>query len=99
MADSQAVEFRHGAETRKQRIYRLSQARMRSMQDAHGAYGIDGVTCRACRFLLRVRPHGAEGPSFLKCQKYGISQGQDTDWRAGWPACGKFEVNPAKETK
>jgi hypothetical protein len=49
--------------------------------------GPEGTTCRDCVYLIRVRP-GAN--SFLKCEKYGISGSDASDWRAKWPACGAY---------
>lgn len=48
-----------------------------------------GERCAQCCHL--VRKHGDHAGYFLKCEEAGITASAATDWRAGWPACGKWE--------
>jgi hypothetical protein len=70
---------------------RLEGRRVLSMQQRHGR-GAEGVTCRDCVHLVHVGHRG-----YLKCELYGISQSEASDWRAKWPACGAFTAPPAVE--
>lgn len=47
----------------------------------------DEQTCGQCALLLR-RKSGKR--TYLKCTLNRQSAGAATDWRASWPACGKF---------
>jgi hypothetical protein len=47
----------------------------------------DGRTCRHCTHLERYE----QGTRWLKCGLSTKTSSSATDWRAGWPACGKFE--------
>lgn len=48
----------------------------------------EGKTCRRCVHLLR---HRHSKKVFRKCEFSRKSCGSATDWKAGWPACGKYE--------
>jgi hypothetical protein len=67
---------------------RLEAARVAKMHAIHGN-GPAGQTCKGCIDLIRVKP-GAN--SFLKCGLYGLSASEASDWRAKWPACGKYRA-------
>ena len=59
--------------------------RIRAM---HGMYGATpGQICKTCVHLDRYRG----GTRFMKCNLSRVSHSTATDWRANWPACGKFE--------
>lgn len=48
--------------------------------------GPDGATCGGCAHLVRVGRNRA----YFKCDVYGISSSEATDFRKKWLACGKF---------
>ena len=50
-------------------------------------YGEHDGTCKDCVFLLRT----GRNRTYLKCEKFVITRGPGTDWRAKWPACGLFK--------
>lgn len=50
--------------------------------------GPEGATCGQCRHL-RAKQYAGR---YLKCAFGPQSNGPATDWRARWPACGKFEA-------
>lgn len=66
------------------------------IRDMHTLYGRnDEHTCGQCALLLR---RGANSRTYLKCTLQRNTHGAATDWRAKWPACGKFfqpQRNPA----
>ncbi len=56
--------------------------------DMHTLYGRqDSQTCGACAMCLRRSYHRK---TYFKCVLNRQSRGAATDWRASWPACGKF---------
>lgn len=60
------------------------------IRDMHTMFGRrDDQTCGQCALLLR-RKSGSGARTYLKCTLNRQSAGAATDWRAGWPACGKF---------
>lgn len=61
--------------------------RLRAMRGAYGR--MEGRTCGECAYLVIKRFHDGQ---YLKCAKYGDSQGPGTDWRRKWPACGLWEA-------
>jgi len=70
-------------------------ARIQNMHARHG-HGPDGVTCGDCVHLVRRR---GGTRSYLKCERYGITRSDASDWRKRWPACGavKSELQAALE--
>lgn len=56
----------------------------------HGVYGVgpDGAMCKTCVKLIRRR---WSSKVYLKCSLFVDSHGPATDWRAAYPACGKYE--------
>lgn len=61
----------------------------RRMGTMHRAYGrAEGHECGQCIHLLRFR----RGTSWMKCDLTRMTGSSSTDWRARWPACGKFEA-------
>lgn len=75
-------------EGRSSRQRRLERIRLSSMHRLHGP-GPDGITCKGCVHLVYG---GGNVRRFLKCELYRISRCESTDWRAKWPACGKYEA-------
>ena len=61
----------------------LEQKRLGKMHGLHG-HGPEGQTCKGCVHLLRG--------GYLKCELYGVTSCESSDWRAKWPACGKFKA-------
>jgi len=62
----------------------------RRIVEMHRMYGVcEGRQCATCRHLIRVQP-GQN--TYLKCELTMITRGPGSDWRAGWPACGKWEA-------
>jgi hypothetical protein len=55
------------------------------MYARHGS--TEGQTCRTCAHLQRYK----QGTRWMKCELTRQTSGAATDWRAGWPACGKWE--------
>ena len=56
----------------------------------HLLYGqVVGQLCRDCVHLASGNYHGT---LYHKCSLYGMTHGPGTDWKLGYPACGKFEV-------
>ena len=50
--------------------------------------GPEGARCKTCTsFVLK----GGCARTYFKCKLFGNSNGPATDWRANWPACGKYE--------
>lgn len=50
-----------------------------------------GVRCGDCTHLV----HKRERRTYRKCERYGITSGPATDWRASWAGCGLFERRQA----
>ena len=71
---------------------RSAVARLSKMHTIYGK-APDGQTCKNCINLERFRP-GRN--TFLKCRLYGISSSEASDWRAKWPACGKYQPRTGK---
>jgi hypothetical protein len=59
--------------------------RIREMLKVYGTK--EGKTCKTCKYLLRYY----QSARWMKCKKSYITGGNGTDWKAGWPACGKHE--------
>ena len=50
--------------------------------------GPEGVTCSQCIHFYRKQ----YANTYFKCRLAGDSRTPRTDWRARWPACGRFEA-------
>lgn len=50
---------------------------------------VNGKTCKDCCHLKKF---GWRGKNYYKCQIYGTSNSEATDWRLYYPACGAFNV-------
>lgn len=53
--------------------------------------GPAGATCATCAGLV----HGGARDEWLKCTLRGVTHGERTDHRAGWPACGRYRAKEA----
>ena len=54
----------------------------------HRMYGLSkSHTCGKCKFFLRFH----QSTTWFKCDLTTFTGGAATDWRAKWPACGKWE--------
>ena len=50
--------------------------------------GPEGAKCKSCASFVTIEMAN----TYLKCRLFGITGGPATDWRANWPACGKYEA-------
>ena len=56
----------------------------------HQRFGTCGVfCCKTCSHLLRVIPTSRV---VYKCELYGDTRGESTDWRLSYPACGMYDM-------
>jgi len=61
----------------------------RAIRTMHLRWGTTpGAVCRDCTHFLRKRE---ATKVYFKCEKYGVTSGAATDWRARWNACGLWE--------
>ena len=59
------------------------------------AFGVtENQTCKNCIFLKRFQ----QSKTWSKCAKATLDGHLATDWRAGWRACGKFELANKKDS-
>jgi len=74
-----------------QRTAKADRHRQQLLVPMHRLYGRgpEGARCGACRHLLRT---GNANNTYLKCALGPRSHGPGTDWRARWPACGRFQT-------
>jgi hypothetical protein len=47
-------------------------------------------TCKECRHLISGEWNGKR---YHKCELYGMSHSEATDWRLSWIACGVFDAD------
>lgn len=73
-------------ETRAETRHRLEQVRQAKMREEYGP-GPVGQTCAGC---WHIRYFTGNTRTYIKCELYGVSSAESTDWRAKWPACGRF---------
>jgi hypothetical protein len=60
---------------------------LRIMHERHGM-AENGQVCGQCRHLVRGKYHNK---TYFKCGLFvPWTHGPGTDWRKGWPACGKW---------
>lgn len=45
--------------------------------------------CRDCSYLISGEYHGRR---YHKCEIYGLSHSESSDWRLSWMACGMYNV-------
>jgi hypothetical protein len=61
----------------------------RKIEAMHRIFGaFVGKTCKDCPHLVRQDYRGFRG---YKCEVYGESHSEATDWRRKWTACGAIE--------
>lgn len=58
----------------------------RKIDAMHAEYGYGGGTCKDCIHLQRMTQRS--GKVYYKCELYGDSASEATDWRVGYLACG-----------
>lgn len=49
--------------------------------------GEPGKICKTCKHFVGYR----RNKTFYKCELFGVTHGEATDWRGKYPACGKYE--------
>lgn len=49
--------------------------------------GYDGDTCKTC---FHLHDEGYRGRSYYKCECYGITASEASDWRLKYPSCGLY---------
>lgn len=68
----------------------------RKIDAMHEVYGIStGNRCANCPHLVRTFRDRA----YYKCEAYGLSCSEATDWRMMWDACGLFDKPLPTERK
>ena len=61
--------------------------RISSMLRMYGRY--EGECCWTCKHLtVNAQWHPYR---YYKCDLFGLDTTASTDWRVGWPACGRWE--------
>lgn len=65
---------------------RLNGRKIEAMYRKYGP-GPVGLTCGDCRHCFLTIPTERR---YWKCELYGNTAGESTDWVKRWPACGKF---------
>ena len=62
----------------------------RKIQAMHKRFGTCGVLqCRDCCHLISGKYHDKR---YHKCELYGMSHSEATDWRLSYQACGMYNV-------
>lgn len=65
----------------------------RKIHEMYRLFGASmGRRCDECDHFLTFEYHGKR---YFKCELYGVSNGEGTDWRKGWTACGLINCIPA----
>lgn len=63
----------------------------RKIQAMHKRFGAcTGLLCRDCEHLISGTYRGRR---FCKCELYGLSHSEATDWRLANPACGMYNID------
>jgi hypothetical protein len=80
-------ESKPAGEKRGAKQRRLARKRMLYMIGRYGP-APEGGACATCKYLV----HGGTSSrrSYLKCQIYGKSSSESTDWRKKWEGCGAY---------
>ena len=61
----------------------------RKIEAMHSLFGrTDGKKCRDC---CNLTEYEYRGRNYRKCEVYGVSNSEATDWARRWPACGQFD--------
>jgi hypothetical protein len=55
------------------------------------------VTDKTCKNCCHLKKFCWRGKNYYKCQVYGISNSEATDWRLWYPACGAFNAVALKK--
>lgn len=56
----------------------------------HQQFGVcQGHACKECSNFVRDRYHDM---MLRKCQVYGLTHSEASDWAGKWPACGMFNL-------
>lgn len=62
----------------------------RKINAMHKRFGVCwGKTCKECDHFISGEWHDKH---YHKCELYGMSHSEATDWRLSWMACGMFNV-------
>ena len=62
----------------------------RKIAAMHKRFGMCGaLQCRGCCHLISGEWHDRR---YHKCEIYGLSHSEATDWRLSWRACGMYNV-------
>ncbi|MBM4048296.1 MAG: hypothetical protein FJ279_24605 [Planctomycetes bacterium] len=65
----------------------------RRILDMHKTFGLaPGAVCGDCRHFQGI----SFARTYYKCDLTVMTHGAATDWRATWPACGRFEKREGK---
>ena len=64
---------------------------LRKIDKMHYLFGKSDGKCKNCEHYSTFKYHDK---SYRKCEEYGITQSEASDWKAGYEACGLF---PNKE--
>jgi hypothetical protein len=59
----------------------------RKIEAMHKLFGYSNNQCANCNHFLT---YGWRGRNYFKCEIYGISNSEATDWRKSYIACGLF---------
>lgn len=57
----------------------------RKIDAMHARFGMEDGTCKDCPHLISGRYHDR---ILHKCEAYGLTHSEATDWRLRWVACG-----------
>lgn len=71
---------------------RIAEANYKQLIAAYGE--TEGQKCKNCIHLIRK----SWDKVYLKCGLARQSNSMATDWRAKWPACGKFELEKKEKS-
>lgn len=55
----------------------------------------EGLTCKGCKHLISGRYHDR---IYHKCELYGMSHSEATDWRLSYTACGLYNMHVKRST-
>ena len=62
----------------------------RKIHAMHRRFGTCGVMrCKTCKHCLCIDHHNRR---YYKCELYGVSYSEATDWRLSYPACGAYNM-------
>lgn len=61
---------------------------LKKIDAMHDRYGYADGICGDCPHFVRYRYHDK---NLLKCEAYGLTHSEATDWRVRWHACGMKE--------